>query len=174
MTVELLPPDQLSRELREGTGEDLRRRRVGIGLSLAGAAIGGIVAAYQTGLIKRLPDILPGKIFDAEKVDASDYAYENLQQPDGPMMLVNYGVTAAMISAGGKDRAGENPMLPIAAAAKAAFDVALAGRLAVKEWRDNKQLCSWCQVATAASVATLAAALPEAIKAVKGSDRRAA
>ncbi|CAA9518106.1 MAG: hypothetical protein AVDCRST_MAG91-2033, partial [uncultured Sphingomonadaceae bacterium] len=138
------------------------------GLSFAGVAIGATVGAYQMGLIKRLPDILPGKVFDAEKVDASDYAYENLQSPDGPMMLVNYGVTAAMIAAGGKDRAEQNPALPVATAAKAAFDVALAGRLAVKEWRDNKALCSWCQVATAASVATLAAAVPEAVKALKG------
>lgn len=174
MKMELLSPSQLSHELREETSDDLRRRRVGIGMSLLSAAIGGVVAAYQTGLLKRLPDILPGKIFNAEKVDASNYAYENLQQPDGPMMLANYGITAAMIAAGGKDRASQYPALPVAAAAKAAFDVALCGVLAVKEWRENKQLCSWCQVATAASVVTLATAVPEAIKALKGPDARAA
>lgn len=168
MTVELLPPSRLSRELREGTGDDLRRRRIAIGLSFAGAVIGGVVAAYQTGLLKRLPDILPGKVFDAEKVDASDYAYQNLQSPDGPMMLVNYGITAALVAAGGKDRATQNPALPVAAAAKAAFDFVLCSGLAVKEWQDNEQLCSWCQVATAVSAATLAVTVPEAVKALKG------
>lgn len=168
MKMETLSPSQLSHELRLEESDDLRRRRIGIGLSFAGAVIGGVVAAYQTGLLKRLPDILPGRIFDAEKVDASDYAYQNLQAPDGPMMLVNYGLTAAVIAAGGKDRAEQNPALPVAAAAKAAVDFALCGALAVKEWQENKQLCSWCQVATAVSAATLAVTLPEAIKAIDG------
>lgn len=174
MTIELLSPSRLSHELREETGDDLRRRRIAIGLSFAGAVIGGVVAAYQTGILKRLPDILPGRIFNAEKVDASDYAYENLQSPDGPMMLVNYGITAALVAAGGKDRASQNPALPVVAAAKAAFDFALCSGLAVKEWQDNEQLCSWCQVATAISAATLAATVPEAIKALKGPETSAA
>lgn len=168
MTVELLSPPQLSEELRQGTSPDLTRRRVGIGLSFAGAFIAAAVAAYQTGISKRLPDILPGKIWDAEKVDASDYAYANLQQPDGPMMLVNYGLTAMAIAAGGKDRARQNPALPVAAAAKAAADLALCSAMAALEWRENRKLCSWCQVATAISGVTLALTLPEAVKALRG------
>ena len=166
--TELLSPSDLSRELRTETSPDLKRRRIGIGLSFAGAVIGGVVAAYQTGILKRLPDILPGRVWDAEKVDASDYAYQNLQQPDGPMMLVNYGLTAMAIAAGGKDRAEENRALPVVAAGKAAFDFALCSALAVEEWRDNRKLCSWCQAATAVSAATLAVTLPEAVKALRG------
>lgn len=167
--AELLEPSRLSRELREGSGPSLRNRRVAIGLSLAGAMIGGVVGAYQLGLIRRLPDILPGEIWDAEKVDASDYAYRHLQQPDGPMMLVNYGLTAMAIAAGGENRAEQNPALPLVATGKAALDLALCGALAVEEWRENKALCSWCQVATALSAATLAATLPEAARALRGS-----
>jgi len=165
--MKTLTPARLSRELRLGTGEDLRRRRIGMVLSLAGAAIGGVVAAYQTGVLRRLPDILPGAIFDAEKVDASDYAYEHLQMPDGPQMLVNYGLTAALIAAGGKRRAQEAPALPMAAAGKAAFDFILCVALARKEWAQNGKFCSWCQVATALSALTLAATMPEAVKAVR-------
>jgi hypothetical protein len=168
MTTKLLQPDRLSRELREGTGEDLDRRRAGIALSFAGATIAMVVGAYQTGLVRRLPDILPGDIWDAEKVDASDYAYANLQQPDGPMMLVNYGLTAMAIAAGGKERARQNPALPVVAAGKAAADLALCGAMAVKEWRENQKLCSWCQVATALSAVTLALSLSEAARAVRG------
>lgn len=164
---ELLEPSRLSRELREGTSPDLTRRRAGIALSLAGAVIGGVVAAYQTGLIKHLPDVLPGRVWDAEKVDASDYAYQNLQQPDAPMMLVNYGLTAMALAAGGKDRAEQNPALPLVATGKAAVDLALCGALAVQEWRENKALCSWCQVATVISAATLALTLPEAARAIR-------
>ena len=136
-------------------------------LSFTGAAIGAIVGAYQMGMIKRLPDILPGQIFDAEKVDASDYAYRNLQQPDAPMMLMNYGLTAMTIAAGGRDRATQNPALPIIAAGKATFDLVLCSALAVEEWRENKALCSWCQVATALSAATFVLSLPEAARAVR-------
>ncbi len=171
MNVELLSPSQLSRELRRGSGPDLRKRRIGIGLSFAGAVIGGVVGSFQTGIIKRLPDILPGRIFDAEKVDASDYAYDNLQSPDGPMMVVNYGLTAMAIAAGGKDRAEQNPALPVVATGKAAFDLALCGALAVQEWRENRKLCSWCQVATAISAITLALTLPETVRALAGGGR---
>ncbi len=95
--VELLSPPRLSHELREATGPDITRRRWDIGLSLAGVVIGGVVSAYQTGLIKRLPDILPGKVFDAEQVDASDYAYETLQMPDALQMIVT-AISAATVA----------------------------------------------------------------------------
>lgn len=167
MRAETLPPARLSHELREADSPDLRRRRWAIGLSFAGVLIGKVVGAYQTGLIKRLPDVLPGPIFDAEKVDASDYAYQRLQMPDAMLMIVTYGATAAAVAAGGKDRAIENPALPIAAAAKAGYDLVTCLRLAREEWRENKAFCSWCQVATLISAATLALTLPEASKAAR-------
>lgn len=160
-----LPPAILSHELREGISPDLTRRRWVIGLSFAGSAIGMIVGAYQTGLIKRLPDILPGKIFDAEKVDASDYAYKRMQSPDGLLMAVTYVLTAALVAAGGKNRARDNPALPLAAAAKASYDLVTCFRLAREEWAENKALCSWCQVATVLTAATVAMTLPEAVRA---------
>lgn len=165
MQIQSLPPTRLSHELREETSADLARRRWTIGLSFAGGAIGMVVGAYQTGLLKRLPDILPGRIFDAEKVDASDYAYKRMQTPDGLLMAITYAVTAALAGAGGKDRARQNPALPIAAAAKAGYDLATAARLAREEWQENKKLCSWCQVATLISIAAFALTLPEAARA---------
>lgn len=160
-----LPPSQLSHELRNETSPDLTRRRWAIGLSFAGVLIGKIVGAYQAGLIKRLPDILPGKVFDAEKVDASDYAYKRLQMPDAMQMIVNFGLTASIVAAGGKERAIQNPALPIAAAGKAALDLAIDAELAREEWRENRKLCSWCQVATLISAATFVLTLPEAVRA---------
>ena len=168
MKTELLPPSQLSEELRTATSPDMTRRRVGIGLSFAGVLIGKIVGAYQTGLIKDLPEILPGKVFDSAKVDASDYAYRHGQMPDAMQMIANYGLTAMAISAGGKDRAEQNPALPVIAAGKAAFDTVLCLGLARTEWQENKKLCSYCQVATLVSALTLAFTLPEAWKALRG------
>lgn len=166
MTAQLLSPTRLSDELRNDASPDMQRRRLGIAFSLGGALIGGVVSAYQTGLIKRLPDILPGAIFDAEKVDASDYAYQTAQMPDGVQMLTNYGLTAMAIAAGGAARSSQNPALPLVASGKALFDVVICGALAVAEWRENRKLCSWCQIATVLSVATLALSLPEARRAV--------
>ena len=167
---QILTPTDLSTQLRTDTSADMQRRRWTIGLSIAGGAIGALVATYQTGIIKRLPDMLPGEVFDAEQVDASDYAYAHLQMPDAPQMMVTYALTAALASAGGPNRATENPALPVATAAKAAFDLATCLYMAREEWRTNHKLCSYCQVATALSAATVALTLPEAVRAVRGED----
>lgn len=161
----LLAPADLSRQLREGSSGDLRRRRAVVALSIAGTVIGGIVTAFQTGLIKRLPEVLPGRVFDSERVDASDYAYRHLQMPDAPQMMVTYALTASLAAAGGEDRVEENPALPIATALKAAFDFATCLYLGREEWRENRALCSYCQTATAISGITLALTLPEAVRA---------
>lgn len=163
--MDRLAPAQLSRELRTGRSADLARRRWGIGLSIAGAVIGGVVTLYQAGIVARLPDILPGRLFDAEKVDASDYAYKRLQMPDAPLMMLTYSATAALFAAGGAERARRQPALAIAA--KAASDLATCLKLGAEEWQENRKLCSWCQVATAISAVTAALALPEAIRAAR-------
>lgn len=158
-----MTPRQLSRELRQGEGSDLARRRWIVGLSLFGAAMGQIVSAYQLGLVRRLPDPPVGP-FDAERVDASDYAYKRLETPDGLLMLATYAVTAILAGAGGRDRAREHPALPVALAAKTLYDVATNFKLAGEEWAENKALCAYCQ---AASIASAALALPEAARAAR-------
>ena len=158
-------PDRLSDYFRnEDRDPDLARRRWAVGLSLAGVAAGQVVSLYQTGIVGHLPDPPVGP-FDADKVDASSYAYKRGDTPDGLMMTASYGVTALLAGAGGEDRADRAPWLPIAAFAKAAYDVALAGKLAQEEWRTNRALCAYCQGATLASVATAAVLLPEALRA---------
>lgn len=160
-----LPPAQLSRELRLASGPDLRRRRWILGLSLLGTLMAQIVSLYQMGLLRRLPDPPVGP-FDASKVDASDYAYKRLGMPDGLLMLLTYGVTAALAAAGGRDRAEREPALPLAMAAKTGWDSVTTLRLAREEWAENRALCAYCQVATLASLASFALALPEAGRAL--------
>jgi uncharacterized membrane protein len=41
------------------------------------------------------------------------------------------------------------------------------GKLAREEWRENRAFCAYCQTATLASFASVAFALPEAIRAVR-------
>lgn len=159
-------PSRLSRELRTGRGEDLRRRRWILGLSLLGAAIGGVVGAYQTGIIRRLPDPPVGP-FNSERVDASDYAYRRLQTPDGLLMVLTYSATAVLAGAGGADRARETPHIPLLLAAKTLYDAQTTLRLAREEWQENGALCAYCQTATLATMASLALSLPEAARAAR-------
>lgn len=164
-------PTQLSRELREGQSPDLTRRRWVVGLSLVGAAMGQFIGLYQMGIIKKLPDPDPsgalGKVFDATKVDASDYAYKRANTPDAFLMLGTYAVTAGLAAAGGEQRAHTNPSLPLAMAAKVLYDVSTNLRLAREEWQENKRFCQYCQLASLVSLASAALVLPEAVTAAR-------
>jgi hypothetical protein len=159
-------PTTLSRELRHGRDPDLVRRRWVVGLSLFGAAMGGVVGAYQMGLVRRLPDP-PAGPFDSGRVDASDYAYKRFDAPDGLIMVLTYAASALLAGAGGADRARDTPWLPLVSAAKAAYDVQTAAKLAREEWDGNEALCAYCQAATLLTLANAALALPEAGEAVR-------
>ncbi|WP_102128382.1 vitamin K epoxide reductase family protein [Deinococcus planocerae] len=159
-----MDPTQLSRELRQAHTPDLQRRRWIVGLSLLGVAMGQIVSLYQTGILKDLPD--PPGPFDSARVDASDYAYKRLMTPDALMMVVNYGVTAWLAAAGGKDRASDLPLLPVAMGLKIAGDALTSLELGREEWAQNKALCVYCQVATVASLASVVLAFPETRRAL--------
>ncbi|HEX8237682.1 MAG TPA: vitamin K epoxide reductase family protein [Abditibacteriaceae bacterium] len=161
-----MTPRELSEELRNDSSPDLQRRRWVIGLSLVGTAMAQIVSLYQTGIVRRLPDP-PWAIFDSTKVDASDYAYKRLQTPDAFMMLASYAVTAWLAGAGGKNRAMQTPLLPVALGLKTVLDTVTAVELGREEWKENKALCAYCQVATICSVISVALTAPEAVRAAK-------
>jgi uncharacterized membrane protein len=141
----------LSDEMRTGTDPSLVRRRRIVALELGAAAAMGIAAAYQTGVIARVPEPnVPG--FDADKVDASAEAYQLLGMPDATLGLLSYATTLALAAAGGATR--DRPRwLSVALAAKASVDAAYAGKLTADQMTKHKALCSWCLVAAAASFA---------------------
>lgn len=118
---------------------------------------GQLVTAFQTGLIPKLPDP-PLDVFDSTKVDASDYAYQRLQMPDAPAMLISAGITTALAAAGGLRRAQDLPWVPVALAAKTLTDLATNLELGREEWKENKKLCFYCQVSTVAAAVTVAGA----------------
>jgi hypothetical protein len=161
-----LAPAELSRQLRLGHSPDLTRRRWIIGLSFVTAAAGQIVTLYQTGIISHLPDP-PLAIFDSDKVDASNYAYKRLQMPDAPAMIITAGITATLASAGGQERATQQPWLPVALLGKTLIDLVTNVQLGREEWEENKKLCFYCQASTVAATAAAVLAVPEAIRAIK-------
>ncbi|BAY46313.1 vitamin K epoxide reductase [Scytonema sp. HK-05] len=160
-----MEPTQLSQELRQGKSPDMTRRRWIIGLSMLGGSMGQLVSLYQTGIVDHLPD--PPGPFDADRVDASNYAYSRFNSPDGPIMVVNYALTAWLASAGGIDRARRNPLLPIAMGVKLLIDGVTSAELAREEWSENKAFCEYCQVATLCSFASIVLAVPEVMTAVR-------
>lgn len=156
----------LSRELREGSGSFLPRRRGVAGLALAAMGGMGVIALYQVGIIRHLPDPpLPG--FDADAVHSSPVAYALFAMPDAVLGLASYAATLALAAAGGRDRARTHPWLPLALAAKVAFDIAQAGRLTIDEVTEQRALSAWSLLATGATMATGPLVIPEARAAVR-------
>jgi uncharacterized membrane protein len=151
----------LSRELRRGKGGYLKQRRGIVVLSLGAMVSMGVVSLYQMGVLKHVPEPkLPG--LDADKVDASDEAYELLDTPDAAIGLGSYAVTLGLAAMGGEHREREKPWIPLLLSAKAIADASQAARLTYDQFARHRAACSWCLLAAGATFATAALAMPEA------------
>lgn len=166
-----MEPKQLSQQLRNGSGDFLEERRGVIALSLTAIGCMGLIALYQTGLIRRLPDP-PLPMMDADKVDSSEEAYEKLSMPDAVIGLGSYAATMGLAAMGGKDRAAKQPWIPLALAAKASVDAAQAAKLTYDQWAKHRAFCVWCLIAAAATFATVPLVLGEAAEAVRQLGKR--
>jgi hypothetical protein len=153
-------PAGLSAELRTSDEPLLRRRRQVVCLSLVSATCMGVVAAYQIGLIRHVPEP-PLPLLDADKVDASPQAYEKLSTGDAFLGFVSYGVTMLLAAVGGARRHETHRSVPIAMAAKAVIDAAQAAKLTRDQWVHHRSFCSWCLAAAASTFAVVPAVLPE-------------
>jgi len=157
-------PQQLRRELQHGETDDLRRRRAIIGLSLIGMASMAAVSLLQTGIVKHLPDP-PLRSFDSDKVNASDTAYQ-LGVPDGTLSLASLAANVPLAAFGGAERAGEQPLVPLVAAGKAAVEAVIAGWYFYQMPAKEKKWCGYCIVGALANFGIFALTLPEAKKAL--------
>lgn len=154
-------PAELSRELRQDSGEFLDERRGIVVASLAAIGCMGLIALYQIGVIKHLPEPrLPG--LDADKVDASDEAYSHLQIGDAFIGLGSYAATMGLAAMGPKNRAKTQPWIPLALAAKTTIDAAQAAKLTYDQYAKHRAACMWCLIAAAATFVSAALAVPEA------------
>jgi len=153
--------EQVSRDLRTGTGDALRRRRRVGAMALSAMGSMGVVAAYQMGLLRHLPEP-PLPVFDADDVDASGEAYQYLKTPDAALGLVSYATTLVLAGMGAAGRTEEKPWIPLALAAKVGLDAVSGLYLTAEQATKHRKFCSWCLVATALSVAMVPQVLPEA------------
>lgn len=161
-----MTPEELSDELRNGDGDDLRRRRGIVGLSLVAVGAMGMISLYQMGIIKHLPEP-PLPRLDADMVDASPEAYSRLATPDGFLGLGSYAMTMGLAAMGGKDRARTQPWIPLALAAKVAFDTSQGIRLTVDQATKQKAFCSWCLLSALCTFATVPLVVPETRAAIR-------
>ncbi|MDQ6623094.1 MAG: vitamin K epoxide reductase family protein [Verrucomicrobiota bacterium] len=159
-------PKQLSAQLRHDSGSFLEERRGVVALSLAAIGCMGLIALYQMGIIRRLPD-LPLPLMDADKVDASEEAYSHLQMGDAIIGLGSYAATMGLAAMGPKDRAITQPLIPLALAAKATVDAVQAARLSYDQWAKHKAFCLWCLIAAGATFATVPLVIGEAAVAAR-------
>jgi uncharacterized membrane protein len=128
-----------------------------------------LIALYQMGAIRHLPEP-PLPHLDADKVDASAEAFEKLHTPDAVLGLGSYAATMSLAAMGGAERHREMPWIPIALAAKVAFDVANAAKLSVDQWTKHKAFCFWCLLAAGATFAMAPLVFEEARAAFRAID----
>ncbi|MGI8808600.1 MAG: vitamin K epoxide reductase family protein [Acidimicrobiales bacterium] len=162
--------EAISDDLRRGDDAFLGHRRRIAGLSLAGIGSLGVVAAYQFGIVRSLPEP-PGRIFDAARVDASGEAYQYLKTPDATLGMLSTAVTLVLAGMGAGDRHRRRHWVPVALAAKVVADAVFSGYLTVEQVSKHRRLCFWCLLAAASSAAAVPAAIPEAVAAIRDARR---
>ena len=146
--------EAVSDALRRGTDRFLTRRRRTAALSLASIGSLGVVAAYQNGLIRHLPEPpLPG--LAADRVDASGEAYQYLKVPDAALGIASAAVTLILAGMGDADRSRNRRWIPLALAAKALSDAAFGLFLTAEQATKHRKFCSWCLLAALANLASV-------------------
>ncbi len=161
--IKHLETQQLRRELQNGNNKELNVRRAIIGLSLWGMGSMTAVSLFQTGVINHLPDP-PIDGFDSDKVNSSDTAYA-LGVPDGTLSLASLAANIPIAALGGENRAAEQPLVPLAFAAKASIEAVVAGWYFYQMPTKEKAWCGYCIVGALANVGIAALSLVEAKKA---------
>ena len=152
---------ELSRDLRDGTGDFLGHRRVAASLTLVGMVSLAAISLYQMGIFKRLPEP-PIPVLDASKVNGSAEAYGIFNTPDAVLGLGSYAATLGLIAMGGPDRARSQPWIPLTLAAKASLDSFKAGSLTRKSWFKFRAFSLYSLVTALCTFLVLPVVLPEA------------
>jgi uncharacterized membrane protein len=160
----MIQPQELRKELQEGTTSELERRRAIIGFSLLGMASMTAVTLLQTGIVRHLPDPPVGD-FDSDRVNSSDTAYR-FGLPNGPISLASLALNIPIAAFGGAERVRKRPWLSIFAAGKAVAEAVAASWYFYQMPAKEKAWCGYCISGALANIAIAALTLPEAREAI--------
>lgn len=159
-------PRAMRRTLRDSDAPEIILRRGVIGASLIGLACMGVIALFQGGLLRHLPDP-PLKDFHSDDVNASDTAF-GWGMPDSPISIVSHAVNLALATLGAEDRAQTDPWLPLSATAAATpAAVTSAGYLFYEMPVKQRGWCPYCIVDALAHIAAFGFTLWESKKALQ-------
>lgn len=157
LTLEKPEAEQLSETLRSDRSSHMRNRRAIAALSLLAAAPLGVVALWQLGLIRKLPDP-PLKSFDAEKVNGAAQAYDKFSTPDAILGIGSLAATMALAGMGGPDR---GRIVTLAMAGKVVLDAIVAGKLTIDQATKYRAFCILCLLSAGATAAMVPFAIAE-------------
>lgn len=152
-------------ELRDGRSPSLKRRRRIGGLAALGLVDFGVISLYQMGAVRKLPD-LKWKVFDSNKVNASEKAYE-LGLPDGTTGAAMYALLLMLASAGGSKKTGRSPVLDVALGATVVAGGGAALQYLWNMARKQERACLYCIGGAALNFAMLPLAFPDAVSGVR-------
>lgn len=156
----------LETSIRNDRSREMKLRRGIVVASLIGIGAMGVVSLLQTGIVRHLPDPQTRRPhFDTDKVNTSEEAY-SWGMPDAPLTVAMHAASLALAAAGPSDRWQKRPLLPIAAAAFAAPQAAVAAQYLFYQMpKVDKAWCPWCVADALVHFAIFGMTLPEAAKA---------
>lgn len=155
-------------ELRLSRDRMMRKRRAVVRLEALAITSLLPVAAYQAGVIERLPG--RGRL-DGSRVAASPQAYWLLAAPDAALGLASYAGTLSLATAGGRARWRRRPWLPLTLYLKLVLDALIGGALLREEWATQRRICIPCLIPTISTALALVAAAPEGRAALREARR---
>jgi hypothetical protein len=101
------------------------------------------------------------RLLDADAVDASGEAYQQLKTPEAALGILSSAVTLVLVGMGDGRRAERRPSVPLAMAAKVGFDSLGGLFLTAEQATKHRRFCGWCLVATGAYLTMVPQVVPE-------------
>jgi uncharacterized membrane protein len=155
----------IRQELLTGTGKDLEKRRTIAALSAIGLVDFAFLSLYQSGVIRRLPE-LPIKGFDSNKVNAATEAYQ-MGAPDATISACVYASNMVLATAGGTEASGRKPVFDLLLGSAIAGNAAGALYYLHNMIFQQKKVCPYCVVGAAINLASAVIVAPLFLKAAR-------
>lgn len=147
------------------TDEDLQKRRQVVRLSVLGMLDFAFISLYQSGAIKRLPE-LPLAAFDSNKVNAAPEAYK-MGAPDGAISTAIYAANIVLATAMGTADSGRKPVHDMLLGTTVAGNTAGALYYLKNMISQQQKVCPYCIAGAIINVASAVIIAPVVYKSLQ-------